>query len=154
MVSATQSVSAGGSSLPMQNDVSAGGRSVSAKNTVSSGSWSGNVFTLDKEVEYTDPVLAHTNDSSGRNQGGDLFASDLGQGETHMPANVLEIFNKLDEDTKSFAMEYISQLAQKSEAELRKLRNDAYLAKLQRAYDQIANGDGVVRDVIEVLDDE
>ena len=58
----------------------------------------------------------------------------------------------LNEPSQKLAIDLLACLVEKQELE-KKVRNAEYLEKIQRGIDQIAEGRGVERDLIEVLDD-
>ena len=62
-----------------------------------------------------------------------------------------DVFAQLNEQDQNFAMDFLLRLEQSQQME-RQLNNIAYLNKVQRAIDQIAQGGGVVREIIEVED--
>lgn len=66
---------------------------------------------------------------------------------------VTEIFERLNEQDQNFAMNLLIRLEKSNELEKR-LRNSEYLDKVQRAIDQIEQGKGVIRDIIEVSEDD
>jgi hypothetical protein len=63
------------------------------------------------------------------------------------------IFEKLDENDQHFAISFLSRLKKSADIEKHE-RNAEYLAKIQRSIEQIAEGRGVVRDIVEVSDDD
>jgi hypothetical protein len=65
----------------------------------------------------------------------------------------LSIFKSLTEKEQDFAFNFLKQLSEIHEAE-RKEKNEAYLAKIRRGIKQCAEGRGIVRDIVEVPDDE
>ena len=60
-----------------------------------------------------------------------------------------ETFGRLSEQDRILAMDFLTRLAQVHEME-KKQQNTEYLNKVQRAIDQITQGGGTVRDIIEV----
>ena len=60
-----------------------------------------------------------------------------------------ETFERLSEHDRVLAMDFLTRLAQIHEIEKAR-QNEAYLNKVQRAIDQIEQGGGTVRDIIEV----
>ena len=74
-----------------------------------------------------------------------------------MPASVVavqhasDIFSRLNEKDQHFALDFLSRLEKSYEYE-RQQRNAEYLDKVQRAIDQIAAGQGIEREIIEVPD--
>ena len=65
---------------------------------------------------------------------------------------VSSYIEKLNESDQKLAMDFLFCLVEKQELK-KKVRNAEYLEKIQRSIDQIAEGRGVVRELIEVLDD-
>ena len=65
----------------------------------------------------------------------------------------VNILSKLDEDYKSFVLDFAKFIEQKQLSE-KNIRNTAYLNKIQRGIDQCAAGHGLRRDIIEVSEDE
>ena len=63
------------------------------------------------------------------------------------------ILERLNENDQNFVMDFLVRLEKKQELE-KKLSDAEYLYKLQRSIDQIAEGRGIVRDIIEAEDDE
>ena len=60
----------------------------------------------------------------------------------------VNILTKLDEDYKSFVLDFAKFIEQKQLSE-KKIRNAEYLDKIQRGIDQCAAGRGLRRDIIE-----
>ena len=63
------------------------------------------------------------------------------------------LLEEFDEHEQNFAYNILMQIAQLRESN-RDKRNAAYVAKIQRGIKQCAEGRGIVRDIIEVGDDE
>ena len=63
-----------------------------------------------------------------------------------------EIFGRLTEQDQTFALDFLARLERHNDLE-KQLRNAEYLNRVQRAIDQIAQGKGTVREIIEVYDD-
>ena len=70
-----------------------------------------------------------------------------------MIQQTVTILSRLDEDYKSFVLDFAKYIEQKQLSE-KETRNAAYLAKIQRGIDQCAEGRGLRRDIIEVPEDE
>ena len=60
-----------------------------------------------------------------------------------------ETFERLSANDQILAMDFLTRLAQVHEMEKAR-QNEAFLNKVQRAIDQIEQGGGTVRDIIEV----
>ena len=60
-----------------------------------------------------------------------------------------ETFERLSERDRIFAMDFLTRLARAHELEKAR-KNEEFLNKVQRAIDQIEQGGGTVRDIIEV----
>ena len=65
----------------------------------------------------------------------------------------VELLESFDEHEQNFAYNILAQIAQFSESS-RDKRNAAYIAKIERSIQQCAEGRGIIRDIIEVEDDE
>ena len=65
----------------------------------------------------------------------------------------IDILSRLSDDNKSFVLDFVKFIEQRQQSE-KESRNAAYLDKIQRGIDQCANGLGLVRDIIEVTEDE
>ena len=65
----------------------------------------------------------------------------------------VDIIMKLDEDYKSFILDFAKFIEQKQLSE-KEIRNAVYLDKIQRGIDQCAAGRGLKREIIEVAEDE
>ncbi len=65
----------------------------------------------------------------------------------------LDIFETLNEREQNFAFNFLKQLSDIHEAE-RQEKNAIYLAKIREGIKQCAEGRGLVRDIIEVEDNE
>ena len=65
----------------------------------------------------------------------------------------VDILSKLDEDYKSFVLDFVRFIEQKQLAE-KEARNTAYLAKIKRGIEQCAAGQGISHDIVEVSEDE
>ena len=65
----------------------------------------------------------------------------------------VELLESFDEHEQNFAYNILAQIAQFSESS-RDKRNAAYIAKIERGIKQCAEGRGIVRDIIEVEDNE
>ena len=65
----------------------------------------------------------------------------------------IDILSRLSDDNKSFVLDFVRFIEQRQLSE-KELRNAAYLAKIQRGIDQCAEGRGLVREIIEVTEDE
>ena len=65
----------------------------------------------------------------------------------------VELLEEFDEHEQNFVYNILTQIAQFRESN-REKRNTAYIAKIQRGIKQCAEGRGIVRDIIEVGDDE
>ena len=70
-----------------------------------------------------------------------------------MAQQAIDILNELSEKEQGFALSFLKQLSELKENE-RNEKNEAYLAKIRRGIKQCAEGRGIVRDIIEVKDDE
>ena len=65
----------------------------------------------------------------------------------------LDILENLSEKERDFAFNFLEQLSAIHEAD-RQEKNAAYLARIRRGIKQCAEGRGIMRDIIEVEDDE
>ena len=65
----------------------------------------------------------------------------------------IDILARLNDINKSFVLDFVKFIEQKQLLE-KESRNSAYLDKIQRGIDQCAEGRGLVRDIIEVSEDE
>jgi len=65
----------------------------------------------------------------------------------------VNILTKLDEDYKSFVLDFV-KLIEKKQLSEKEIRNAAYMDKIQRGIDQCAAGRGLIREIIEVAEDE
>ena len=65
----------------------------------------------------------------------------------------IDIMSRLNDNNKSFVLDFVRFIEQKQLSE-KESRNAAYLDKIQRGIDQCAEGRGLVRDIIEVTEDE
>ena len=65
----------------------------------------------------------------------------------------IDILARLNDNNKLFVLDFVKFIEQKQLSE-KELRNTAYLDKIQRGIDQCAEGRGLMRDIIEVSDDE
>ena len=61
----------------------------------------------------------------------------------------VDILSKLDDDNKSFVLDFAKFIEQKQSSE-KDIRNEAYLDKIQRGIDQCTEGRGLRRDIVEV----
>ena len=65
----------------------------------------------------------------------------------------ISILSNLDEDYKSFVLDFAKFIEQKQTSE-KETRNIVYLDKIQRGIDQCAAGQGLKRDIVEVSEYE
>ena len=65
----------------------------------------------------------------------------------------IDILENLNEKERIFAFSFLEQLSEIHESE-RQEKNSAYLARIRKGIKQCAEGRGIVRDIIEVEDDE
>ena len=65
----------------------------------------------------------------------------------------MDILTRLNDNNKLFVLDFVKFIEQKQLSE-KEARNAAYLDKIQRGIDQCAAGRGLIRDIIEVPDDE
>ena len=65
----------------------------------------------------------------------------------------INILSRLNDNNKSFVLDFVKFIEQKQLAE-KESRNTAYLDKIQRGINQCDEGRGLIRDIIEVTEDE
>ena len=65
----------------------------------------------------------------------------------------IDILTRLTDNNKLFILDFVKFIEQKQLSE-KKSRNSAYLDKIQRGIDQCDEGRGLIRDIIEVSEDE
>ena len=65
----------------------------------------------------------------------------------------IDILERLNDNNKSFVLDFVKLVEQKQLSE-KEARNSAYLDKIQRGINQCAEGNGLVRDTVEVPEDE
>jgi len=65
----------------------------------------------------------------------------------------VSILSRLDEDNKSFVLDFAKFIEQKQLSE-KNIRNAAYIDKIQRGIDQCTKGQGLKRDIVEVAENE
>jgi len=65
----------------------------------------------------------------------------------------IDILARLNDNNKAFVLDFAKFIEQKQLSE-KESRNSAYLDKIQRGIDQCAEGRGLIRDIIEVSEDE
>ena len=65
----------------------------------------------------------------------------------------IDILARLNDYNKSFVLDFAKFIEQKQLSE-KESRNSAYLDKIQRGINQCAEGRGLIRDIIEVPEDE
>ena len=65
----------------------------------------------------------------------------------------IDILARLTDNNKLFILDFVKFIEQKQLSE-KKSRNSEYLDKIQRGIDQCAEGRGLIRDIIEVFEDE
>jgi len=63
------------------------------------------------------------------------------------------ILERLNENDQSFVMDFLIRLEKNQNLE-KKINNADYLDKIQNSIDQIAEGRGIIRNIIEVEDDD
>ena len=70
-----------------------------------------------------------------------------------MERQTIDILTRLNDEYKSFVLDFVKFIEQRQLSE-KESRNAAYLDKIQRGIDQCAAGRGLVRDIVEVSEDD